>query len=297
MSISRRSRDQAEIRHKVFLTDEVETHALSGVDLEIAKGEYVVDRRPSGCGKSTLLSILGLLDSADERRVLAERPGRWRVAAAGSRPRPQPRDRIHFSELQSHRRSDGVRERRAAAHLSRRCRRRAARARRPRRSNASAWRTAPNTCRASSPAASSSASPLRGPSPASPPCCSPTSPRATSIRRAASRSWSCCTSCTERRDDLHGDARSALRPSRATQYPPVRRAGRRAARSKWWRAESWTASCRTCASRPADGQRSLVHAGGDCRARSRHRRQQRRVHPRQRGPVAGPALRRARSRS
>jgi len=49
---------------KVFLTDEVETHALSDVNLEVAKGEYVSIAGPSGCGKSTLLSILGLLDSA-----------------------------------------------------------------------------------------------------------------------------------------------------------------------------------------------------------------------------------------
>jgi putative ABC transport system ATP-binding protein len=49
---------------KVFLTDEVETHALSDVNLQIAKGEYVSIDGPSGCGKSTLLSILGLLDSA-----------------------------------------------------------------------------------------------------------------------------------------------------------------------------------------------------------------------------------------
>ena len=48
---------------KVFLTDEVETHALSDVNLQIAKGEYVSIDGPSGCGKSTLLSILGLLDS------------------------------------------------------------------------------------------------------------------------------------------------------------------------------------------------------------------------------------------
>src|SRR5579862_4264767 len=48
---------------KVFLTEEVETHALSNVDLEIKKGEYVSIAGPSGCGKSTLLSILGLLDS------------------------------------------------------------------------------------------------------------------------------------------------------------------------------------------------------------------------------------------
>jgi putative ABC transport system ATP-binding protein len=48
---------------KVFLTDEVETHALSGIHLSLAKGEYVSIAGPSGCGKSTLLSILGLLDT------------------------------------------------------------------------------------------------------------------------------------------------------------------------------------------------------------------------------------------
>src|ERR1700755_45637 len=51
---------------KVFLTDEVETHALSGIHLEIKKGEYVSIAGPSGCGKSTLLSIIGLLDSPSE---------------------------------------------------------------------------------------------------------------------------------------------------------------------------------------------------------------------------------------
>jgi putative ABC transport system ATP-binding protein len=48
---------------KVFYTDEVETHALSGIHLDINQGEYVSIAGPSGCGKSTLLSILGLLDS------------------------------------------------------------------------------------------------------------------------------------------------------------------------------------------------------------------------------------------
>jgi putative ABC transport system ATP-binding protein len=51
---------------KVFYTDEVETHALAGVHLEINQGEYVSIAGPSGCGKSTLLSILGLLDSPSE---------------------------------------------------------------------------------------------------------------------------------------------------------------------------------------------------------------------------------------
>src|SRR5205823_1327515 len=51
---------------KIFFTDEVETHALSGIHLEIRNGEYVSISGPSGCGKSTLLSILGLLDSPTE---------------------------------------------------------------------------------------------------------------------------------------------------------------------------------------------------------------------------------------
>ncbi|HLF55686.1 MAG TPA: ABC transporter ATP-binding protein [Thermoanaerobaculia bacterium] len=55
---------------KIFLTDEVETHALSGVHLEIRQGEYVAIAGPSGCGKSTLLAILGLLDTASEGQFL-----------------------------------------------------------------------------------------------------------------------------------------------------------------------------------------------------------------------------------
>ena len=56
--------------HKVFVTEEVETHALSGVHLKIRKGEYIAIAGPSGCGKSTLLSILGLLDSPTEGNYL-----------------------------------------------------------------------------------------------------------------------------------------------------------------------------------------------------------------------------------
>ena len=51
---------------KVFYTDEVETHALSDIQLEIRRGEYLAIAGPSGCGKTTLLSILGLLDSPTE---------------------------------------------------------------------------------------------------------------------------------------------------------------------------------------------------------------------------------------
>ena len=60
---------------KVFLTDEVETHALAGIHMDIKQGEYVSIAGPSGCGKSTLLSILGLLDTPTEGSyVLNGRP-------------------------------------------------------------------------------------------------------------------------------------------------------------------------------------------------------------------------------
>jgi putative ABC transport system ATP-binding protein len=55
---------------KVFFTDEVETHALDGIHLEIQNGEYIAIAGPSGCGKSTLLSILGLLDSPTEGKYI-----------------------------------------------------------------------------------------------------------------------------------------------------------------------------------------------------------------------------------
>jgi putative ABC transport system ATP-binding protein len=57
---------------KVFYTDEVETHALQDIHIEIAPGEYVAIEGPSGCGKTTLLSILGLLDTpSDGEYILA----------------------------------------------------------------------------------------------------------------------------------------------------------------------------------------------------------------------------------
>jgi putative ABC transport system ATP-binding protein len=60
---------------KVFVTDEVETHALAGIHMEIKKGEYISIAGPSGCGKSTLLAILGLLDSpTDGTYTLNGRP-------------------------------------------------------------------------------------------------------------------------------------------------------------------------------------------------------------------------------
>jgi putative ABC transport system ATP-binding protein len=75
---------------KVFVTDEVETHALSGINLEIKKGQYISIAGPSGCGKSTLLSILGLLDTpSDGSYKLNENP----VAQLSSSERARVRNR------------------------------------------------------------------------------------------------------------------------------------------------------------------------------------------------------------
>jgi putative ABC transport system ATP-binding protein len=57
---------------KVFYTEEVETHALSNIHMEIQRGEYVSIAGPSGCGKTTLLSILGLLDTPTEGLYLLD---------------------------------------------------------------------------------------------------------------------------------------------------------------------------------------------------------------------------------
>jgi putative ABC transport system ATP-binding protein len=60
---------------KVFTTDEVETHALAGIHLQINRGDYISISGPSGCGKSTLLAILGLLDTpSDGKYVLNQTP-------------------------------------------------------------------------------------------------------------------------------------------------------------------------------------------------------------------------------
>src|SRR5881296_139161 len=75
---------------KVFYTDEVETHALSGIHLNVHRGDYLSIAGPSSCGKSTLLSILGLLDSPTEGNYrLNGKP----VANLGSAERARIRNR------------------------------------------------------------------------------------------------------------------------------------------------------------------------------------------------------------
>jgi putative ABC transport system ATP-binding protein len=77
---------------KVFYTDEVETHALSEIHLEIRRGDYVAIAGPSGCGKTTLLSILGLLDTASGGSYLLDGKS---VAQLG----PSERARIRNREI------------------------------------------------------------------------------------------------------------------------------------------------------------------------------------------------------
>lgn len=77
---------------RVFYTDDVETHALSGVDLEIKNGEFLSIAGPSGCGKSTLLSILGLLDSPT-------RGSYWIKTEAVANLSPSDRTRIRNREI------------------------------------------------------------------------------------------------------------------------------------------------------------------------------------------------------
>src|SRR5689334_25046267 len=75
---------------KVFVTDEVETHALSGIHFDVKKGEYLSIAGPSGCGKSTQLAILGLLDTPSDG---AYRLNGREVADIGASERAQIRNR------------------------------------------------------------------------------------------------------------------------------------------------------------------------------------------------------------
>lgn len=75
---------------KVFLTDEIETHALAGIHLTIGQGDFVSVSGPSGCGKSTLLSILGLLEAPSDGRYLLRNRD---VASLGMEERARIRNR------------------------------------------------------------------------------------------------------------------------------------------------------------------------------------------------------------
>ena len=176
------------------ITDEVETHALVGRAFRYRQGRLRFDR-----GAVRLRQVDAALDPraarhADRRPVLAQRQPPSRISTRlAARPHPQPGDRLHLPGVQSDRRSDGVRERRAAADLSRRHvnaperKERVLEALERGRHGASAA----STIRRSFRAASSSASRSRARWSASPRSCSPTSRPATSTRRTARPSWHC----------------------------------------------------------------------------------------------------------
>ena len=104
---------------KVFVTDEVETHALAGINLEIQKGEYIAIAGPSGCGKSTCWQFW---DCWIRRRMAAYVLNGHPAGSLSRRrtgARSQSRNRIHLPGIQSHRRSHGVRECGTSADLPR----------------------------------------------------------------------------------------------------------------------------------------------------------------------------------
>jgi putative ABC transport system ATP-binding protein len=93
---------------KVFYTEDMETHALVNVHLDVRQGEYISISGPSGCGKSTLLAILGLLDSPSSGDYTAERQAGVEPEAERAGAHSQSRDRFHFPGVQFDRRPDGV---------------------------------------------------------------------------------------------------------------------------------------------------------------------------------------------
>ena len=176
---------------------------------------------------------------AERGSVPAERPAGRRAAGVRARARPQPRDRVHLPELQPDRRSDRVRERRAAADLSRHEVRRAQAARR---SGARARRHGAPREAPAQPALRRSAAARRRRPRRRRRAAHPAGRRADGQPRLAQRrsgDGSAARAAPERRDHLHGHARSALRAPRRSQHPPVRRPRRRRAGGEARTSRTW----------------------------------------------------------
>ena len=184
MKTTQPSPDQARNVSKVFLTDEIETHALSGIQLEIKTGEYVSIAGPSGCGKSTLLSIIGLLDTPSEGTYVLERPAGARTD--GGRARRVRNRQIGFIFQSFNLIGDLTVYENVELPLTYRGMPAAERKGRvPKHSREWVWRIGRSICRLSFQVDNSSASRSRAPWAEVRRCCWPTSPLETSIRTTA----------------------------------------------------------------------------------------------------------------
>ncbi len=212
---------------KVFYTDEVETHALSGIHLEIQKGEYVAISGPSG-----LRQVHAALDPGPARLAHGRHLHAQQQAGAGARPlgagaHPQPGDRVHLPELQPHRRPHGLRERRAAPHLPRHEGRRAqgARERGPRARGHGPPREAPAQPALRRSAAARGGGPrARGRALDPPRRRAHGEPRLEERRRGHGR---CCASCTAR-------ARRSAWSRTTLASPATRTAPSTSSTAGWW---------------------------------------------------------------
>ncbi len=183
---------------KTYIMGDQEIHAVSGVDIEIHRGEYVAIMGPSGSGKSTLMNLIGCLDTPTKGAVLHQRPPGQRHGRRRAGAHPQQGDRLRLPDLQPAAARHGAAQRRTAADLRRHARRAAPRARQAGPAAGGPRSRACTTSRTSFRAASASASRWRARWSTIPPSCWPTSPPATSTRPPATRSWRCSSGCTSR---------------------------------------------------------------------------------------------------
>ena len=170
--------------------------ALAGIDMRIARGEFVSIVGPSGSGKSSLVHIMAGFDRPTGGRVLWQ--GREVQRPAGMDDAPAQQDRHRLPGIPAAADAERDRECRDRDERHRACRRRSAGSARPSCSIRSALAAASAICRLRCPAASASAWRSRAASPTGRSCCCRTSRPATSTAPMRRRSSSCCLRCAPR---------------------------------------------------------------------------------------------------